>query len=120
MEMINFKKKKMKLLKANSRNHMEMQRAVIFVRKKLKINMLRIKNILKLDIIIQANYTGKYRGAAHSMCNSKYSLPKQIAIIFHNASRYDYHFIINKLAIEFKGQFLCLEENTVKYITLQF
>ena len=120
MEMINFKKKKMKLLKANSRNHMEMQRAVIFVRKKLKINMLRIKNILKLDIIIQANYTGKYRGAAHSMCNSKYSLPKQIAITFHNASRYDYHFIINKLAKEFKGQFLCLEENTVKYITLQF
>ena len=54
------------------------------------------------------------------MCNSKYSLPKQIAIIFHNASRYDHHFIINKLAKEFKGQFLCLGENTVKYITLQF
>ena len=30
---------------------------------------------------------------------------------------YDYHFIIKKLAEEFKQQFTCLKENNEKYIT---
>ena len=36
---------------------MKMQKSVIFVKKRLKINMLKIKNIVKLEIIviIQAN-----------------------------------------------------------------
>ena len=40
------------------------------------------------------HYTGEYRGAAHSICNLKYSVPKNIPVVFHNASNYDYHFII--------------------------
>ena len=44
------------------------------------------------------HYTGEYRGAAHSICNLKYSLPKKIPLVFHNGSNYDYHFIIKKLA----------------------
>ena len=43
------------------------------------------------------HYTGKYRGAAHSICNLKYSLPKRNRIAFHNGSNYDYHFIIKEL-----------------------
>ena len=39
-------------------------------------------------------YTGAYRRTAHSMCNLKYSLPKEIPIAFQNGSNYDYHFII--------------------------
>ena len=31
-------------------------------------------------------YTGKYRGAAHSVCNLKYKTPKEILVIFHNSS----------------------------------
>ena len=31
---------------------------------------------------------------------------------------YDYHFIIKKLAEEFKGNFDCSGQNTEKYITL--
>ena len=42
---------------------------------------------------------------------------KKITITFHNESNYDYHFIIKKLAEEFKKQFTCLGENTEKYIT---
>ena len=42
-------------------------------------------------------YTGEYRGAAHSICNSKYSVPKKIPIVFHNGSNDDYHFIIKEL-----------------------
>ena len=44
------------------------------------------------------HYTGEYRGAAHSICKLKYSIPKEITIIFQNGSTYDYHFIIKELA----------------------
>ena len=47
----------------------------------------------------------------------KYRIPKEIPIVFHNGSRYDYHFIIKELAKEFDGNFECLGENTEKYIT---
>ena len=60
--------------------------------------------------------TGKYRGAAHNVCNLRYKIPKNIPVIFHNGSTYDYHFIIKELACEFEGNFECLGENTEKYI----
>ena len=62
-------------------------------------------------------FTGKYRGAAHSKFNLKHKIPKNIPIIFHNGSKYDYHFIIRELASEFEGNFECLGENTEKYVT---
>ena len=40
------------------------------------------------------HYTGKFRGAAHSICNLGYKIPREIPIVFHNGSKYDYHFII--------------------------
>ena len=66
------------------------------------------------------HYSGKYRGAAHSICNLKCSVPKKIPISFHNGSNYDYHFIIKELEEEFKKQFICLGENTEKCITFTF
>ena len=63
------------------------------------------------------HYTGKFRGAPHSVCNLRYKTAKEILLVFHNGSTYDYHFIINKLAKEFYGQLECLRENTEKYIT---
>ena len=63
------------------------------------------------------HYTGKYRGAAHNICNSRYKILKEIPIVFHNGSTYDYHFIIKELVKEFEGNFECLGENTEKYIT---
>ena len=65
----------------------------------------------------QCHYTGKYRGAAHNICNLRYKVPKEIPVVFHNGSTYDYHFIIKELAKEFLGNFECLDENTEKYIT---
>ena len=63
------------------------------------------------------HYTGKYRGAAHSICNLKFNVPNEIPVVFHNGSNYDYHFIIKELANEFEGQFECLGENKEKYKT---
>ena len=53
------------------------------------------------------HYTGKYRGAAHSVFNLRYKTPKEITVVFHNGSTY--HFIIKELAKEFEGQFECRE-----------
>ena len=61
--------------------------------------------------------TGKDRGAAHDICNLRSKIPKEIRIVFHNGSTYDYHFIIKELTEEFEGEFECLGKNTEKYIT---
>ena len=63
------------------------------------------------------HYTGKFRGAAHSICNLRYKVPQEIPVKINNDSKYDYHFSIKELAEEFKGQFECFRENTEKYIT---
>ena len=63
------------------------------------------------------HYTGRYKGAAHYICNLRYKIPKEIPVVFHNGSTYDYHFIIKELVEEFEGQFDCFGENTEKYIT---
>ena len=57
------------------------------------------------------------RGAAHSICKLRYKITKEIPVVFHNGSTYDYHFIIKQLAREFEGYFHCSGENTEKYIT---
>ena len=63
------------------------------------------------------HYTGKYRGAAHNIYNLRYNVPKEIPVVFHNGSTYDYHFIIKELVKEFDGNFECLGESTEKCIT---
>ena len=59
MKMINFKKKKNEVINkiAAGRKHMKIQKSVIFVTEILKINIGKIKNIVKLEItlIIQGN-----------------------------------------------------------------
>ena len=72
---------------------------------------------LTRKVMDHCHYTGKYREAAHSICNLRYKISKEIPVVFHNGSTYDYHFIIKQLTREFKGYFHCLEENTEKYIT---
>ena len=71
----------------------------------------------KKNYKVRDHYTGKYRGAAHSIYNLKYKVPKEIFVVFRNGSTYDYHFIIKELVKEFEGNFDCLGENTEKYIT---
>ena len=64
------------------------------------------------------HFTGKFRGAAHCICNLRYKVPQEIPIKIHNGSKYDYHLIIKELAEEFRGEdFECLGENTEKYIS---
>ena len=44
------------------------------------------------------HYSGKYRGAAHSLCNLQYKIPSYIPVIFHNLTGCDVHIFIKELA----------------------
>ena len=59
------------------------------------------------------HYTGKFSLAAHSICNLKYSVPKNI-VVFLNESNYDYYLILKVLSEEFKKQSTCLGKNIEK------
>ena len=47
-------------------------------------------------------YTGKYRGAAHNICDLRYKVQREIPVKIHNGSKHDYHFIIKELAESLK------------------
>ena len=53
---------------------MKMQRSAIFVKKRFKINIVKIKKYKARD---HCHYTGEYSGATRSICNLKYSIPKR-------------------------------------------
>ena len=77
----------------------------------------KMKFILYKKVRDHCHYTGKFRGAAHSICNFRYKVPREIPVKIHNGSKYDFHFIIKELAEEFKGEFECFGENTEKYVS---
>ena len=60
------------------------------------------------------NFKDHYLDASHNICNLKYGKPKEIPVVFHNESNFDYHYIIKELAKEFERKFSCFEENTKK------
>ena len=64
------------------------------------------KSLEKIEINIKTNtekvadhdhLTGKFRGAAHSICNLYYKNPIFIPIFFHNFAGYDAHLLIKQL-----------------------
>ena len=76
------------------------------------------KNAFKLyhKVWDHCQYTRKFRETAYRIWNLRYKTPKEIWVVFHNGSTYEYHFIINRLAKEFNGKLDCLRENTEKHI----
>ena len=62
------------------------------------------------------HYTGRYRGAAHKICNLKYSKPNNISVLFHNLTGYDSHLFIKKLGIT-TGAIDCIPNNEENYIS---
>ena len=111
-KIINYKKKKMISLTTEEKVHYNKQKVCYICKKEFDDNNKKQQKVRDI-----CHYTGKYRGAAHNICNLRYKVPKEIPVVFHNGSTYDYHFIIKELAKEFEGNFECLGENTEKYIT---
>ena len=54
--------------------------------------------------------TGTYRGAAHSICNFKYDVSKEITVVFYN--ELNNHYIIKEVVKKFEKYFNCLREKT--------
>ena len=75
-----------------------MQKSVILLKEKFENKYLKDNKYRKVRD--HCHYTGEYRGAAHSICNLKYSVPKEVPLVFDNGSNYDYRFIIIELAEE--------------------
>ena len=115
MKIINFKKKKMMPLTNEEQKSYLNQANCHICKRKFED---KYTNDKKYHRVRDHCYcTGKYRGATHSICNLKYSIPKEILVVFRNGSNYVYHFIIKELKKEFEGEFNCLGENTEKYKT---
>ena len=62
------------------------------------------------------HFTGRYRGAAHNICNLKYSKPNNISVFFHNLTGYDSHLFIKKLNTTM-GNIDCIPNNEENYIS---
>ena len=64
------------------------------------------------------HYAGKYRDAAHNICNLRCKASKEeIPVVFHNGSKYEFSLIIKELSEEFK-EHLNAQEKTQKSIWL--
>ena len=118
MKIINYEKKEMMPLTNEEKETHENQKICYICEKEFCTNENNKKEFIKKrKVRDHCHYTGKYRGAAHSICNLNYKIPKEIPVVFHNGSTYNYHLVIKQLAKEFKGNFEYLGENTEKYIT---
>ena len=60
--------------------------------------------------------SGKFRGAAHEVCNLKYKIPKFFPVAFHNLSGYNSHLFIKTLGNS-KGDISCIPNNEENYIS---
>ena len=62
------------------------------------------------------HFTGRYRGAAHKICNLKYRKPNFTPVVFHNLSGYDIHLFVKHLSFS-EGNIDCIPNNEEKYIS---
>ena len=88
-KIINYEKKKMIPLTTEEKICYNKQ-AICYICKKEFNNSDKKQQKVK----DHCHYTGKYRGAAHNICNLRYKVPKEIPVVFHNSYTYDCHFII--------------------------
>ena len=95
MKIINYEKKEMIPLTDKENKSYEKQKVSYICKKGFSTNDNNKKYQKVRD---HCHYTGKFRGATHSICNLRYKTPKKIPIVFHNGSTYDYHSMINKLS----------------------
>ena len=92
MKIINFKKKKMKLLTKEQQESYENANICYICKEKFENKYLKNKKCHEINY--HCYCTGEYRGVVHSTFNLKYIVPKKIPTVVHNGSNYDYNFII--------------------------
>ena len=60
--------------------------------------------------------TGKFRGAAHEICNLKAKVPEFTPVFMHNLDGYDSHLFIKNMGNEF-GEITAIPNNEEKYVS---
>ena len=88
------KQKKIKLLTKEQQEPYENAKICYICKEKFENKYVKDKKYRKVRY--HCHYTGECRGDVHSICNLKYSAPKNIPVAFHNRSNYDYHCIIKE------------------------
>ena len=97
IETINYEEKEITLLKDKETTVYENQEVCHIRKEKFCYDKdKKIEYALYHKVIDHCYCTGKFRGAAHNICNLRYKVPKKIPIVFCNGSTYDYHFIIKQ------------------------
>ena len=114
---MNFEQKPMDLLTDDEQIQYDNEKVCFLCEKEFCIDKKskEYKNYCKVRD--HCHFTGKYRGAGHSVSNLKYKVPRFVPVVFHNGSTYDNHLIIKQLSKDFDGYFGCTGENTEKYIS---
>ena len=95
---INYEKKKMISLTTEEKIHHNKQKVCYICENEFNNNNTTKSSSLERKkqqkVRDHCHYTGKHRGAVHNIYNLRYQTPKEIPVVFHNGSIYDYHFII--------------------------
>ncbi len=77
--------------------------------------MNRLKYLIsKLD-----HFTGKFRGAVHTICNLNNYVTKKIPVLFHGMRSFDSHLIIKALKKEIFDDIRIIPQNTEKFTSFE-
>ena len=85
MKIFNHEKKEMIPLTNKEIQSYEKQKVCYMCKKEFCTNK-NDENEFKLNHKVRdhCHYTGKFRGAAHNICNLKCKIPREISVVFHN------------------------------------
>ena len=97
-KIINYEKKEMIPSTSEERKLHHKQKVCYMCKKEFSSDDGSASNKKYHKVRDHCHFTGKYRGAAHDICNLTYKTQNEILIAFHNGAAYDYHFIIKELA----------------------
>ena len=86
----------MKILTKEEQKPYENAKICYICKQKFETRYLKYEKYRKVRD--HCHYTIEFRGAAHSICNFKYTAPKKFPTVLYNGSYYDYHFIIKELS----------------------
>ena len=85
IEIISYEEKEIISLKNNDVKSYEKQKSChIFKEKFCYDKNKKSEYDLYHKVRDHCHYTGKFRGAAHNICNVRYKVPKRITVVFHN------------------------------------
>ena len=74
------------------------------------------KKIEYTKVADHCHLTGRFRGAAHEICNLKAKVPEFTPVFMHNLDGYDSHLFIKNMGNEF-GEITAIPNNEEKYVS---